>query len=886
MSSSNHPSSQRIRGVPLRSTAPYIRPTDEPRSELEQLADEAAAEMDRAWQAGRHITAEQCLERQPRLASDPEAAVRVILEEICLREEQGEHVASQEIYRRFPQWKHELEVVLDCQRLLDDREAPPVFPEAGQQLGELQLLRELGRGGLGRVFLATQPSLSDRPLVVKLTPRTGEEHLSLSRLQHTHIAPLYLVQEFPPQGLRALCMPYLGSANWSRILHSLKSRPIAQRTGRDIVEQLERESTAAPLAPPVQGPALRFLVRATYVEAICWIGSCLADALAYAHQRGLVHLDIKPSNVLLANDGQPMLLDFHLAREALPAGSQPVDRLGGTRGYMSREQQLCGAAVRDGRALPATLDGRSDIYSLGVLLYESLAGQLPPGDEASSRMVLQQANSAVSRGLADIVHKCLATDAAQRYRDANQLATDLRRHLAALPLEGVANRSLLERWQKWRRRRPQALTVLVVGLTALAVSSSLAVLFHRDRVRNARGALVEARQDSERGVPAQSIDALDKAVYALRWFPWQSDLRRELTTELAAARRARLGGKLHDLVEQLRLVDAVAQAPPHTLRKLDAGCRQIWQARENIARLDETRPEADSDSMLRTDLLDLALLWSHLQIMQLPPDADSAARQEALRVLDEAGALLGESPVLNLARKQYARAGARGKQPPEFSASSDAGARNGEETAAIGRLEENDVSPAVAALPLRSAWEHYAVGRLLLQSDQVAAAQAEFAQSLRRQPQAFWPNFYYTLCAYRREQFETALATAYVCVALSPSRAECFFNRALCHQALGHTELAYQDFSRALELDPRSPRSAFQQGATSVELHEPRRALAELEHALSLGAEPAPTHYQMALACQSLADPAAIQSHVQESLRHDPDYAPAQALRDRITPAP
>src|SRR5947209_1802701 len=80
-----------------------------------------------------------------------------------------------------------LAVVLDCHRLLRNVDEPPKFPSAGQRLGEFRLLRELGRGGQGRVFLATQPSLSDRPLVVKLTAPTGQEHLSLARLQHTNI---------------------------------------------------------------------------------------------------------------------------------------------------------------------------------------------------------------------------------------------------------------------------------------------------------------------------------------------------------------------------------------------------------------------------------------------------------------------------------------------------------------------------------------------------------------------------------------------------------------------------------------------------------------------------------------------------------------------------
>lgn len=190
------------RSGPRPSATIVARKTGAANSLIEQLANEVQREMLSAWQAGGTVLAEQWLDRHPEVKAKPEMAVLVIYEELCLREERGEHVDSAELYGRFPEYKDALSVVLSCHRLMHAE--PAVFPTAGEEFGEFRLLHELGRGGAGRVFLATQSLLSDRPLVVKLTTRTGDEHLSLARLQHTHIVPLFLVQEFPERNLRAV----------------------------------------------------------------------------------------------------------------------------------------------------------------------------------------------------------------------------------------------------------------------------------------------------------------------------------------------------------------------------------------------------------------------------------------------------------------------------------------------------------------------------------------------------------------------------------------------------------------------------------------------------------------------------------------------------------
>jgi serine/threonine protein kinase/Tfp pilus assembly protein PilF len=812
---------------------------------LERMADE--------WQAGQARPAEKWLADYPELNADPEAAVRIVYEECCLREERGEQVESAELYRRFPQWHEALEVVLDCHRLLRNIDEPPTFPATGQRLGEFRLLRELGRGGQGRVFLATQPSLSDRPLVVKLTAPTGQEHLSLARLQHTNIVPLYLVQDFPQENLRALCMPYLGGSTWSAVLQRLHGRPLADLSGRQIVECLADARPESSTSIAGMGPALGFLARSTFADAVCWIGACLADALSYAHQRGLVHLDVKPSNVLLAGDGQPMLLDFHLACETQRLQDMTIERLGGTPGFMSPEQRAAAEAIRRGDSIPRPLDARSDIYSLGVLLYEALAGQPPVADAARSRRELRKANPQVSQGLEDIVHKCLSPAPAARYSDAGVLAADLRRHLASLPLRGVANRSLVERWRKWRRRRPSAVPLLMIGLITAAFVSGVGGLYYRDRIWDAQASLVQSQLDFNNKDFARSIQHAQVAWGDLRWFPWQGDLKNRIKLQIAATRQAQAVAALHDLVEQLRFFEG-QKISDHKLAEIAAGCHKIWQDRGTLVAAadgDATdRHNGVLDEQLRHDLLDLAVLSARIDVQLAPPARTADARREALRMLGEARQTCGPSPLLDLEERDY---------------STDARPGSAE--------IQTDALPTA-----RNAWEHYALGRWLMRHGSFNDAARQFAAAIDLQPDEFWAHFQQTRCQFELRQFESALASATVCVALAPRRAECFFNRALCQESLGHNREALADIGRSLELDPRLAPAALARGALFSRLGRFAEATADLDSALAHGSRPSDVDYQTARLHLARHDTAAALEWLRKSLAEDPANPAAIAL--------
>jgi serine/threonine protein kinase len=254
-----------------------------------------------AWERGKKLTAEDVLGRHAEV--DTESAIRLIYEETCLRRESGQQVGTAEVVARFPRWKSELAALFECDRLFQPPGAIVDYPTVGEMLGSFRLRAELGRGRCGCTFLASEPGLADRPVVLKVILEEQDEHLALASLRHAHIVPLFSEHQFPERGLRGLCMPYLGGTSLLRILEDLAEVPLAERTGKHIVRAIDRHTRLLPGQSRVDGPFRRFFEQATYVEAMIGVAACLADALAYSHARGFVHIDIKPSNVLITMDG-------------------------------------------------------------------------------------------------------------------------------------------------------------------------------------------------------------------------------------------------------------------------------------------------------------------------------------------------------------------------------------------------------------------------------------------------------------------------------------------------------------------------------------------------------------------------------------------------------
>src|SRR5262249_2833512 len=171
--------------------------------------------------------------------------------------------------------------------------------------------------------------------------------------------------------------------------------------------------------------------------------------------------------------------------------------------------------------VPTEVDGRSDLYSLGVMLYEALGGSLSDSQSSSSKSAqrppgralppLHHGNPSVSLELSDLIHKCLAEAPADRYPTAAALAADLRRHLNDQPLREVATRSLRERWRKWRRGRPHMLALgsmlLLVLIAAGAVGLNAWIHLHHQR-EEARAALAQGQEQLQRQRFPEAVQTL------------------------------------------------------------------------------------------------------------------------------------------------------------------------------------------------------------------------------------------------------------------------------------------------------------------------------------------------------------------------------------------
>lgn len=440
-----------------------------PTVQMDSAAGIRDREIEGLGAAGAVVDARALLAAHPEWAGAKSVVLDLAYEEYCQRREAGESVDVEEFCGRFPSYRSSLQRLLGVHEFVQENPhllaSPPpgLWPEPGQKFLGYSLDRQLGRGSFARVFLATEPALGGRQVALKVSRLGGDEAQTLGKLSHPNIVPVNTALTDSVTRFSVICMPYLGSATLCDVLDGVLAGALPESAS--VFDAALRASGSATV--PVAGG--RF--RGAYVDSVVRIGVQLAEALAFAHGLGIYHRDLKPSNILLADDGRPMLLDFNLSFDRQIADS----RLGGTLAYMPPEQLQATDPSANGD--PSLVDGRSDVFSLGIILYELLVGRHPfgPLPPKMSTQQLRQwllerqrghvpavhlANPRVDRTLARLVQRCLAYHPADRPQSAAELAAELRRALSWHRRTG--------RWVTRRRRSVVAAIGVMVVLTGLA----------------------------------------------------------------------------------------------------------------------------------------------------------------------------------------------------------------------------------------------------------------------------------------------------------------------------------------------------------------------------------------------------------------------------------
>jgi tetratricopeptide (TPR) repeat protein len=805
------------------------------------------------WRRGDRLLVEAYLEMQPALREDPDKVLDLIYHEILLRSQAGEVPTLREYLHRFPQYAGPLRAQFDVHQamLLGDAllsaspaDAADSAPGAAPVVSGYEVLEELGRGGMGVVYKARHVGMKRLVALKMLQPGAGAgpeqlarfrtEVEALGRLEHPNIIRIYEVGEH--QGRPYFALEFVPGGS------------------------LEEKLRGVPL-PARQAAAL---------------AETLARAIHAAHESRIVHRDLKPANVLLASGGReppdptepsggsrpplaaqvPKITDFGLAKQldADSVKTRSGDILG-TPSYMAPEQ----AHGKNHAVGP-----RTDVYSLGAVLYEMLTGR-PPFQGETVWDTLEQVvkkdpvpprslQPRLPRDLETICLKCLHKEPARRYATAADLAEDLRRFLGGEPIRGRPTPAWERAW-KWLRRRPAR---AAAGATALVLGAALVVAHYA----HLRAALTRAEAQAAAAEVERLLDAVSTQVNARNWQEARALLHDHALENLARAQDSFPGcaqldrlreraGRAEEQIErhltdqerlaQFRLcrLEAGFQATAFGGLDPDSRRRRTRAAAEAAFRLFHAVPESPGgpalDGPLFTDAERREVREGCCELLLELADvtADAAPRETALSLLDRAEALGVATPLIAWRRARYA---------------AGAGPNAGGE------------------LPHHSrAFEFFLRGNDLCRAGRLPQAIEHFERAVTRQSDHFGAHYALAVCylkspapqkELRRGNLRLARLHLAECVEQQPERVWPYLQRGLAHGELDDAEAAEADFASAERLLSQAPDETalyallVNRGVSRIQRHNPEGAVADLTRAVHLKPEEFPAYLNLARAYQ------------------------------------
>jgi eukaryotic-like serine/threonine-protein kinase len=504
------------------------------------------------------------------------------------------------------------------------------------RIGPYVLLRTLGRGGMGIVHLA-RDSRDGRMVALKALPsrlaaspraleRFRREVRAVAALDHENIVPV--LDSGEENGVPWFAMAWIEGRTLAEVLDGLRALRLAAAR----LDSTHLSTASAGRPPPARGTA--------YVEAAVRLALDVAEALRHAHEHGVIHRDVKPSNILVRQDGRALLFDFGLARLEDEQQLTLTGDFTGTPAYVSPEQI---AGPRGG------VDGRSDVFSLGVTLYELLTLQRPfeaPTAAATLQRVARRdptpprrVNAQIPRDLETVVLCALEKSPARRYGSAAELAQDLRHFLELRPVLARPVPAPLRAVRALRREPPLAAAAALAALIVVGVPLGLALANHRISEQAALAQRAADRRERLNDFLLRMASAPDPAVQGedVTVRDWLERSGAALTTELAD--------------DPLAAAD-LRQMIANTWLNLGEPARAESQARA-AANLLRGRPGAEGELAESLNLLGVALTRQ-----QRLDDSDAALR-EALALDRRAGERSG--PVARELCNLAANVGLRGQ---------------------------------------------------------------------------------------------------------------------------------------------------------------------------------------------------------------------------------
>lgn len=488
----------------------------------------------------------QGLEKRVReyLADFPElrdggVPVELLYEEYHARQHAGQAVDPQEYAEEYPDHEETLRQWLGSGEYQSTVISKPSEQnalksvQAGDTVDDFDLILGLGQGAFAHVYLARQRSMQ-RLVALKVSADSGAEPQTLAQLDHDAIVRVFDQHVLEDRRLRLLYMQYLPGGTLQTLVRRVQRATEDELTGRLLLEVVDETIESKGEVKPAESDQRRMLATLSWPETVAWIGARLAEGLDYAHGKGVLHRDIKPANVLLSAEGSPKLADFNISFAGGVSGQTPAAYFGGSLAYMSTEQL---EACHHGMARQAEdLDGRSDVYSLGVMLWELVTGRKPFQDgklDGGWNEVVQQMLDRRFRGIEDdaeippslrrVLLKCLAPNRADRWQSGRELARQFE-----LSLDEQA-RELLDppedSWQVGCRRWAVPIVLLAILIpNALAATFNAFYNYHQ----HIKGQPLAVQADFNRMVLIVNGLAFPVGSAIVVWLTWRvaRDIRR------------------------------------------------------------------------------------------------------------------------------------------------------------------------------------------------------------------------------------------------------------------------------------------------------------------------------------------------------------------------